>query len=285
LRRYCAKRAGQSDETRTTLEFLHDFGFSDSFIHTFFQPFYAGIFLENQLNTSAAVFIYTFDRFSRGLASIPSKGMGAIPAQLAEQLTQCDLRLNTEVVKLTDNQIHTAGQASFSAGAIILATPFHITDALLGQQSDRKWKQTQCLYFAAPTPPIKEPVLVLNSNQNDPINLVCVPSNVAPSLAPKGQSLICVSLNEGHEAVSVHDILNALRMWFGADVAQWRHLKTYHIPYALPSAMPGEIMLKSMSHMVNGYYVCGDHCTIPTIDHALGSGLAAASALLQDMHA
>ncbi len=283
LRRYCAKHAGDESETRTTLEFLNRFGFTPSFIETFFQPFYAGIFLENKLSTSAAVFIYTFDRFSQGLASIPSEGMAAIPKQLASKLTQCDLRLGTEVVRLSATEVHTANDETFQGRAIILATPFHITNTLLRKPSERRWKHTRCMYFAAPHPPIKEAVLVLNGNMASPINLVCVPSNVAPTLAPDGQHLINVSLNTGHEAVSASEIMTSLRAWFGACVEEWRHLKTYDIPYALPSATPQEISLSSMSDKTDGYYVCGDHCTIPTIDHALGSGISAAAAVLKEL--
>ena len=43
-----------SSQTSTTKEALISFGFSDSMISQFFQPFLGGIFLESALETSSA---------------------------------------------------------------------------------------------------------------------------------------------------------------------------------------------------------------------------------------
>ena len=143
LRRYCAQNTGRHTETRTTLEFLEEFGFSTSFIHTFFHPFYGGIFLENTLSTSAAVFIYTFDRFSSGIACLPAGGMVVIPHQLASTITECELKLNTSLVEIESAGIHTADNQYFLGRSIILSTPFHVAEVLLGQPQSREWKDTR----------------------------------------------------------------------------------------------------------------------------------------------
>ena len=279
LRSYCATHAGDRSERRTTRQLLQDFGFSRSFIDAFFRPFYTGIFLEDSLETSAAVFTYTFDRFSKGLAAIPANGMAEIPSQLAHPMSQADIQLNTTVTHVTSRSIKTKSGASFEANAVVLATPFHVTNELLGQPVSRKWKHTRCLYFASHHPPTEDPVLMLHREPGHPVNLVCVPSNVSTNLAPVGQHLICVSLNPGQKQLSAGQIQESLRPCFGQGVEQWRLLKDYHIPHALPNATASDLRNKAPHVTEEGIFICGDHCMLPTIDHALKSGLITAGML------
>ena len=73
--------AGHEDMTTET--YLMRAGFSPRMIDGFFRPFYGGIFLENELRTSSRMFEFTFKMFSQGSATLPAKGMGEIPRQLA----------------------------------------------------------------------------------------------------------------------------------------------------------------------------------------------------------
>jgi hypothetical protein len=57
----------ETDET-TTLNYLKSFGFSDAIITDFFTPFFSGIFLENQLDTSSRMFEFVYKMFGNGLA-------------------------------------------------------------------------------------------------------------------------------------------------------------------------------------------------------------------------
>jgi hypothetical protein len=51
-----------------------------------------------------------------------------------------------------------------------------------------------CLYFSAAEPPLQAPFLVVNAEGGGPINNLCVPSQVAPTYAPTGRSLISVTV-------------------------------------------------------------------------------------------
>ncbi|MEP3923003.1 FAD-dependent oxidoreductase, partial [Nonlabens ulvanivorans] len=81
---------------KTTLEYLQDYGFSEKMIKSFFKPFYTGIFLETQLQTSSRMFEFVFKMFSEGNATIPAAGIKAIPEQMAHQLDG-QIQLNTTV--------------------------------------------------------------------------------------------------------------------------------------------------------------------------------------------
>ena len=62
-------------EEKTTLQYLKDFGFSDEIIKDFFTPFFSGIFLETELETSSRMFEFVYKMFGDGLAVIPKEGM------------------------------------------------------------------------------------------------------------------------------------------------------------------------------------------------------------------
>ena len=57
--------------------------------------------------------------------------MGTIPHQLAATLTACELKLNTAVGTIKADGVHTTKNECLHGRNIILATPFHVTDALL----------------------------------------------------------------------------------------------------------------------------------------------------------
>ena len=87
--------AGRPDQE--TQEFLRSFGFTPAMIDGFFRAFYGGIFLENELRTSSRMFEFTFKMFSEGHATLPARGMGAIPLQLAHRLPPQTIRIDSAI--------------------------------------------------------------------------------------------------------------------------------------------------------------------------------------------
>jgi len=69
-----------------TIDFLRTKGFSEKIIEKFFIPFLRGISLDPDIELSSRVFQYIFRIFAAGDVALPAAGMGAIPAQLAENL-------------------------------------------------------------------------------------------------------------------------------------------------------------------------------------------------------
>ena len=271
---------GRQQQTRLTAQstriFLEKVGFSSRFIEAFFTPFYGGIFLEENLETSAAVFAYTFERFSKGIATIPAGGMSAIPQQMATGLRKTTTLLNTSVTAVDYQSVRASDGETYRADDIVLATPFHVTNELLKRPTARDWKGTTCLYFSAPNAPYSEPILALNAQSTGCVNLVCVPSVITSDMAPEGQSLICVSLRAMDQAIEPKAVVDELRMWFGTCVEEWVHLKTYHVEHALPSSRPEDLSMTRLGAPIERVHVCGDHVELATIEHALRSGRQAA---------
>ena len=70
----------------TTLAYLQKLGFSEAMLQDFFKPFFSGIFLEPNLDTSSRMFEFVYKMFGDGLAVIPKSGMQAISNQLKKGL-------------------------------------------------------------------------------------------------------------------------------------------------------------------------------------------------------
>ena len=73
-------------EDDDTLTWLRDQGFSEEFIDQFFRPFYGGVMLDDELETSSKMLEFTYKMFSDGATALPTRGMGALPEQLADQI-------------------------------------------------------------------------------------------------------------------------------------------------------------------------------------------------------
>ena len=94
---------------RSTKEALESAHFSQPMIHRFFRPFLGGILLDGALKSSSRMYEFVFKMMSEGDAAVPSRGMGAIPAQLAEKLPADAVQLNTRVEELHENELKLAG--------------------------------------------------------------------------------------------------------------------------------------------------------------------------------
>lgn len=244
----------------TTKQALLNYRFSSKIIDRFFRPFFGGIFLERELETSSRLFEFIFRMFSEGDTALPAGGMKAIPYQLGHEL---DVRLNTAVAELP-------------AGPVVVAVEEPEAARLLGEALPQGARSVDCLYYAAETAPVTEPILILNGENSGPVNNCCVVSAVAPTYAPAGASLISVSvLKSAPEA----DVRAQLVEWFGVNVTRWQHLRTYSIPYAQPVQ---KVYAPKPVRVRPGLYRCGDYMENPSLDGALASGRRAAQALLED---
>jgi predicted NAD/FAD-dependent oxidoreductase len=71
--------------------------------------------------------------------------------------------------------------------------------------------------------------------------------------------------------------------WFGLAAGGWEHLRTYRIRYALPEQAPPFLSPPECSvRRRPGLYVCGDHRRTASLNGAIASGRAAATATLAD---
>lgn len=274
------------DPETTSLQRLQNSGFSASMIDRFFKPFLGGIFLDSQLQTSSRMLHFVFRMFSTGEACLPAEGMEAIPQQLASALPADCMRMGAKVVQVRPGRVTLTTGEEISGKAIVVATEGPAAGDLLNDMIPLPGQGVTCLYFSARLPPIDKPILVLNGEGRGPVNNLCVPTIAAPSYGPIDRSLISVtSLKIANDTEQLRaEVLEQLGEWFGDTVADWNHLRTYSIPYALPSQVPPALSVPERPILWEpGIYVCGDHRDNASIQGAMVSGRRAAEVVMQDL--
>ncbi|MEM7627906.1 MAG: FAD-dependent oxidoreductase [Planctomycetota bacterium] len=277
------RKGVQGEPDCATIDTLRQAGISDRGIDRFFRPFFSGVFLERELSTPAAMFRFVFERFAQGSATLPERGMGAIPEQLASRLPTGAIRLGTPVERIEPGRVEIVGGESLHADHIVVATPAPIAGRPDAPLADADWNSTVCVYFDAEQDPVREPTLVLNAVGDGPINHLAVLSGVQSSYAPHGRHLISASIvGRGGRAgmPPIEAVREQLRGWFGRRVETWTHLKTVHIAHALPRRFAQAGTVAPGARLAEGLYVAGDTLHTPSIEGAMLSGSRAADAIL-----
>lgn len=271
-------------EDRTTESYLRGRGFSEAMIDTFFRSFYGGIFLESELRTSSRMFEFTFKMFGQGSATLPAKGMGEIPKQLAARLPLDSIRLNQEVVRVDAHSVTLSSGEQMHGRALVLATNTAAVGALIPELKERmpEWRSVTNLYFCAPSSPINESIICLNGSGKGLVNNVCALTDASSDYSPDDRALISVSVLGLHSEKGLPGkVQQELMGWFGESVAQWCHLRTDLIPEALPEQTPKAQKDTAGFIQQKGIYVCGDHATSASIEGAVISGKHVAEAILK----
>lgn len=268
----------------TTGEYLRQSGFSEAMIERFFRPFLAGVFFDPSLSVSSRAFEFCFRAFAAGDSAVPAAGMGAIPAQLAAGLPQDAVRTSAPVRSLGEGSVMLESGERLLAAAVVVATDGAAAARLLGEATVPATQGTTCLYFAADEAPVTEPILMLGTVAEGPVNSVVVPTLLSADYAAAGDSLIAVSvlgIPEAGDAALEAAVRSQLGDWFGSAVNGWRHLKTFRIAAALPPQTPPVANPESFNPRRTPWlYVCGEYGNAPTINWALHSGRRAAEAVL-----
>ncbi|WP_404310689.1 NAD(P)/FAD-dependent oxidoreductase [Neorhodopirellula lusitana] len=293
-----------------TLARLQRDGFSEKIINEFFRPFLGGVFLDETLSTSSRMLEFVFRMFAGGDIAVPAGGMADIPRQLADTLPRGTLRFQTSVQSIAQSTDATAlhrviatsrdstnrddagdNQATqeFQCKHLVIATPSDGAARLLNRlEMKTEWSGTTNLYFASPQPLSSPALLMLRGDEPGPIQSATVLSNIAPAYAPKGRSLISVSVDSQDDpADGIEDealtarVRKQLAQWFGPTAEHWELIRTYRVPYGLPKRDLDEVERDVQAASPgNGLYVIGDHRETPSIQGAMNSGLRAADAIL-----
>lgn len=267
----------------TTLSRLYKQGFSERVVKRFFKPFLGGVFLESELNTSSRKFEFVFRMFSKGDAAMPANGMGAIADQLAAELPPNTVQTNSKVIEVMPNRVRLAEGKELSADNIVIACEGPVAARLLGLEPPSPAHGVTCIYFSTDSPPVSDPILVLNGDGRGPINNLCVSSQLIPDCAPAGKSLVSITVLGAatieQEPELLANVRSQLLDWYGPSVANWEHLRTFHIPYALPSQNPNSGTSKPPVEK-DEIVMCGDYLENASIQGAMVSGRRAAETVL-----
>jgi phytoene dehydrogenase-like protein len=274
---------------KSTLAVLQDYGFSERMLRNFFQPFMAGIFLENALTTSRREFDFVFKMFTEGDTTVPAGGMEMIPRQLADKLGNGHIFCNQKVTNISGQKVTTEGGQTYEAPVILLATePLgYVSRYLNGGKNAVRYHSTTNMYFSTDHAPFEKGLIALNAKGNKLVNNVCVMNKIAPAYAPEGKNLLSISINglqQTADEVLEQQVKKELSQWFGNQTSAWQHLRTYRVQYALPDqdSVTHEADASQLK-LREGLYAAGDYLLNGSINAAMRSGRIAADVIKEEL--
>lgn len=254
----------------STKEALREMGFTETMIDSFFTALVGGIQLDPHLQTSRRMFDTIFRSLATGDSAVPAHGMGRITAQLAASLHRTDIHLDTPVARIAAREVTTVDGRTIACDAVVVATEGPVASRLLDIEPVAS-RAAGCVYFSAPVAPVKGAYVVLDGTGRGPVLNVAVMSQVSAHYAPEGRHLIAAALPGVAEGDLESIARTQLRGWWGAQVDQWTHLRTYRIPHGQPGQDAPFAHKKKVS-LGDGLFVCGDHRDTGSIQGAMFSG-------------
>ena len=265
------------EEETTTLQYLKDYGFSKKIINSFFKPFFTGIFLETNLETSSRMFEFIFKMFSEGEAVIPAKGIQEIPNQLASKLKKTTIQFNKLVKSVTGNEITFNDESKQQFDYCIIATEASNLVPNL-KNTEVIWKGTQTLYFEVNTEVVfKKKMIGLLANEPQAlINSICFPYTKNTSNA-----LLSVTIVKSHnysEFELVQETKKELNKYF--NITPLKYLKMVDTPQSLPKLLDVRYAINpSEIQLTESIFLAGDTLLNGSLNAAMLSGEIAAKAV------
>jgi len=255
----------------TTLEYLEGLGFSKKIIDRFFRPFFAGIFLEPSLRTSSRMFEFVYKMFGDGYATIPANGIGALSEQLKSKLTRTEIRLQTPVNRVTNEDIYLdSGEVLPHTGVIITGDASALVQNMNDQQV--RWKSCLNLYFEVDKTSIPAHTIALIADAGKRAN------NLYAFTDAKGREIVSVTCLEydGLPSDQIQkEVEEELRQYCG--VSQLKHITTFDIPQALPDLQNLKTTSSpSESQLTDQIFLAGDVLFNGSLNAAMESGRLAA---------
>ena len=270
-----------SEKEQTTISYLREFGFSKEILNDFFIPFFSGIFLENQLETSSRMFEFVYKMFGEGHAAIPKSGMEAIPKQLLNNLKNTTFHYNTEVAKVKERQITLKNGNTLESDFTILTIPANSLVSNLKKQSI-EWRSCLTLYFETTTRVINKPLIGLIAKPGSLVNNIVYNSSLS-SVTKPAHELLCVTVIDDQN-LSDHKLVTAVEdeLKVLCDITIIRFIKQYRITKALPKLENLKYEMKpSEMQLSKSLFVAGDTQLNASFNAAMISGEQAALAVIK----
>lgn len=272
----------ESEEIPTS-EYLQKFGFSNPMVELFFKPFFSGIFLETELQTSSRMFEFVFKMFGEGVATLPKGGIQQIPDQLKDQLTNSKFLFNTRVSSVRDNAIQLEDGTELKTDYTIVATE---ASSIIGNLKNQKldWKSCDTLYFTTPKRKIETPFIGLIANSESLVNNIFYHTSLQMA-DRKDDELLSVTVVKDHqlsEGELIAQVTQELQEECG--IENLTFVKRYEIPNALPNLVNIQYEVSpSETQLTDHIFLAGDVQLNGSLNAAMLAGEAAAMGVLQVM--
>jgi phytoene dehydrogenase-like protein len=254
-------------------------GVSPELVDRVLRPFFAGVFLEDRMDTSGRFFHLVWRAFLRGGAALPADGMRALPDQLAASLPAGTIHCGVRATAITGTGVRTE-DGEVRGARVLVATDGSTAAGLLPGLTAPEWYGVTTFHHASAAPIDPEPMLLLDPDGRVLVNSAPV-SAAAPGYAPAGRTLVASSVLGVPSDLTAMErrVRSRLTALYGTD--DWDLVTVHPIPRALP-AMPAPHPMRRPVRAGDRRYVCGDHRDTSSVQGALASGRRAARAILAD---
>ncbi len=271
----------------SALQAWRDAGLSQETVDRVLRPFFSGVVLDTEFDTSRRFLDLMMRMFVRGRSTLPAAGMQAMPQQLADRLPAGVVRLASPVREVAADGVLTDG-GRVTARAVVVATDAWTAHRLvpsLGVAPEARGVST--VYHAAPVWPGQRSRLIVDADGGPVANTVVL-SVAAPDYAPAGQALVSSSVlhTRATTVPSDEELLPLLAELHQQDTRSWRRIKEYAVPHALPFMGAPHSFRRPVRFPVDGgtVHVTGDHRDTSSIQGALVSGRRTAESVLASLH-
>lgn len=273
-----AKALFRSPPPELTKEYIIALAASKEWKEAFLQPFMRGVLLDQELSAPTSRFIELMTYFLKGSATLPDGGMEQIPTWLAKKLNKTTIRLQTEVVEASSQEVRLSSGERLTAEAVLLALPLPALKRFIPDLSPFTSLATTNDYFAIESNFVSpDRYLWLQGSNDTPVNNFSFPSAVQPGYSPKGFALLSAS-SLGQKAPTIDSVQDYLAYSLGLSPKLLKPIKRYYIPHALPLQQYSQPV---QDYYWKGFFISGEAVSPPSINDALASGRTAAQKLLE----
>ncbi len=270
-----------SDPEQSTFSYLKAYGFSTKIISEFFKPFFSGIFLETQLETSSRMFEFIYKMFGEGDASIPKAGIEAIPMQLLQNLKHTTFNYTTKVASIKDGEVVLENGTKLESHFTIVATEASSLISNLRNQATL-WKSCDNLYFETDKRVIQDKLIGLIAAEGTLINNIFYPTSLQTA-SESSKELLSVTVIDNQnlsKEMLIEEVKKELSEHCGIDSCQF--IKQYTIPMALPQLENLKYeMLASETRLTTSVFLAGDTQLNGSLNAAMISGERAALGVVE----
>ncbi|MEV4329039.1 NAD(P)/FAD-dependent oxidoreductase [Streptomyces sp. NPDC049597] len=267
---------------RTAADTLHSRGLPARTVHGFLRPLLSALLCDPELTTSSRCADLVLRGYARGRLCVPAGGASALPELLAAALPEGTVRTGTRVTDVATNRVTTEEHGEFRCRSVVVATDARTAADLLPGLRVPSFRPVTVVHHTAPEPPLTDPSLVLDADRAGPVSHTAVMSEVDPSRAPEGRSLVSSTVLGGLPDDVDRRVRRHLATLYGTPTNDWELLAVHHDAAAVPEMRPPHDLRRPV-RVLAGLYVCGGHRDTATVQGALFSGRRAAHALLTDL--
>jgi phytoene dehydrogenase-like protein len=240
------------------------------------EPFLAGVLAEDGQESSRLFVDLLIRTFVRGTPALPSRGMQALPEQLAGRLPDGVVQLGCPALEIRSSGVRTAA-GEVRGRAVVVAADGLRSAELTGLPAPRMRGLTTYYHHIAESPATRA-MLHVDGERRGPVVNTAVVSDVAPSYCTRGALVATTVLGAHEDDRTERAMLAQLAYIYRVDTSEWNRVAVYSIPAALPAMTP-PLDLRQPVDLGNGLFVCGDHRDTASIQGAIVSGRRTADAV------